>query len=76
MNQIQWTKSIQVRQRSEGDRCPRSSGILGKLALISVPQDVQDALAASVPFPGRLGRPEDDARLVKQIILNPAVGHR
>ena len=34
---------------------------------------MQDALAASVPFPsrlGRLGRPEDYARLVQQIIAN------
>ncbi|MBO1925777.1 3-hydroxyacyl-CoA dehydrogenase, partial [Staphylococcus epidermidis] len=31
---------------------------------------VQDALAASVPFPSRLGRPEDYAKLVKQILEN------
>ena len=31
---------------------------------------VQDALAASVPFPSRLGRPEDYAKLVQQIVTN------
>jgi hypothetical protein len=31
---------------------------------------VQDALAASVPFPSRLGTPEDYAKLVQHIIEN------
>jgi NAD(P)-dependent dehydrogenase (short-subunit alcohol dehydrogenase family) len=31
---------------------------------------VQDALAASVPFPSRLGTPQDFARLVLHIISN------
>ena len=31
---------------------------------------VQDALAAGVPFPSRLGTPEDYAKLVKHIIEN------
>jgi hypothetical protein len=35
-----------------------------------MPQDVQDALAASVPFPSRLGTPEDYARLAQHIIEN------
>ena len=68
LDQIQWTKSIQGRQRSVGDRSPRSSGILGKPALISMSLDVRDAPAASVPFPSRLGRPDDYAKLVRQII--------
>ncbi|MBT9499593.1 MAG: 3-hydroxyacyl-CoA dehydrogenase, partial [Burkholderiaceae bacterium] len=33
-------------------------------------QEVQDALAAGVPFPSRLGKPEDYAKLVHQIITN------
>jgi hypothetical protein len=33
-------------------------------------QEVQDALAASVPFPSRLGTPEDYAKLVHHIIEN------
>ena len=45
-------------------------GIFGTPMLFSMPQPVQDALAASVPFPSRLGRPEDYAKLVKQIIEN------
>lgn len=45
-------------------------GIFGTPMLFGMPQEVQDALAASVPFPSRLGRPEDYARLVKHIIEN------
>ncbi len=32
--------------------------------LFQMPQSVHDALAASVPFPSRLGRPDDYAKLV------------
>ena len=45
-------------------------GIFGTPMLFGMPQDVQDALAASVAFPSRLGRPEDYAKLVHQIITN------
>lgn len=45
-------------------------GIFGTPMLFSMPQDVQDALAASVPFPSRLGTPTDYAKLVQQIITN------
>jgi NAD(P)-dependent dehydrogenase (short-subunit alcohol dehydrogenase family) len=45
-------------------------GIFGTPMLFQMPQEVQDALAASVPFPSRLGRPEDFAKLVHQIITN------
>ncbi|HLO96327.1 MAG TPA: 3-hydroxyacyl-CoA dehydrogenase [Burkholderiaceae bacterium] len=45
-------------------------GIFGTPMLFGMPQEVQDALAASVPFPSRLGRPEDYAKLVHQIITN------
>jgi NAD(P)-dependent dehydrogenase (short-subunit alcohol dehydrogenase family) len=45
-------------------------GIFGTPMLFGMPQAVQDALAASVPFPSRLGRPEDYARLVQHIIEN------
>jgi hypothetical protein len=38
--------------------------------LFSMPQEVRDALAASVPFPSRLGPPQDYAKLVKHIIEN------
>ena len=45
-------------------------GIFGTPMLFSMPKEVQDALAASVPFPSRLGRPEDYAKLVHQIVTN------
>jgi NAD(P)-dependent dehydrogenase (short-subunit alcohol dehydrogenase family) len=45
-------------------------GIFGTPMMFGMPKDVQDALAASVPFPSRLGTPEDYAKLVKHIIEN------
>lgn len=45
-------------------------GIFGTPMLFTMPQAVQDALAASVPFPSRLGTPADYAKLVKSIIDN------
>jgi NAD(P)-dependent dehydrogenase (short-subunit alcohol dehydrogenase family) len=45
-------------------------GIFGTPMLFGMPQEVQDALAASVPFPSRLGTPADYAKLVHQIVTN------
>ena len=45
-------------------------GIFGTPMLFGMPQEVQDALAASVPFPSRLGTPLDYAKLAKHIIEN------
>ena len=45
-------------------------GIFGTPMLFGMPQEVQDALAASVPFPSRLGTPADYAKLAKHIIEN------
>ncbi|URI11805.1 3-hydroxyacyl-CoA dehydrogenase [Aquincola tertiaricarbonis] len=45
-------------------------GIFGTPMLFSMPQEVQDALAAGVPFPSRLGTPQDYAKLVQAIITN------
>lgn len=45
-------------------------GIFGTPMLFTMQQEVQDALAASVPFPSRLGKPEDYAKLVKHILEN------
>jgi NAD(P)-dependent dehydrogenase (short-subunit alcohol dehydrogenase family) len=45
-------------------------GIFGTPMLFGMPQEVQDALAASVPFPSRLGTPQDYARLVRHIFEN------
>jgi hypothetical protein len=38
---------------------------------LGLPEAVQRALAESVPFPRRLGRPEEYALLVRQILDNP-----
>ena len=45
-------------------------GIFGTPMLFSMPQEVQDALAAGVPFPSRLGTPQDYAKLVHAIVTN------
>ncbi len=45
-------------------------GIFGTPMLFGMPQEVQDALAANVPFPSRLGTPADYAKLAKHIIEN------
>ena len=45
-------------------------GIFGTPMMFGMPKEVQASLAASVPFPSRLGRPEDYARLAKHIIEN------
>ena len=54
-----------------GVRCMTiAPGIFGTPMLFGMPQEVQDALAASVPFPSRLGTPQDYAKLVKHIVEN------
>jgi NAD(P)-dependent dehydrogenase (short-subunit alcohol dehydrogenase family) len=45
-------------------------GIFGTPMMFGFPQEVQDALAASVPFPSRLGTPADYAKLVQHIFEN------
>jgi NAD(P)-dependent dehydrogenase (short-subunit alcohol dehydrogenase family) len=45
-------------------------GIFGTPMMFGLPADVQASLAASVPFPSRLGTPEDYAKLVRHIIEN------
>lgn len=39
--------------------------------LISLPQEAQDSLGAQVPFPNRLGNPDEYAQMVEAIITNP-----
>jgi NAD(P)-dependent dehydrogenase (short-subunit alcohol dehydrogenase family) len=54
-----------------GIRCVTvAPGIFGTPMLFGMPQEVQDALAAGVPFPSRLGTPADYAKLVRQIVEN------
>ena len=46
-------------------------GLIATPMLLGMPQAVQDSLAASVPFPKRLGMPKEYAHLVETIITNP-----
>jgi NAD(P)-dependent dehydrogenase (short-subunit alcohol dehydrogenase family) len=46
-------------------------GIFETPMLRGLPEAVQQSLAASVPFPKRLGRPEEYAALVRHILDNP-----
>ncbi|MFL6695355.1 MAG: 3-hydroxyacyl-CoA dehydrogenase [Ramlibacter sp.] len=45
-------------------------GIFGTPMMFGMPKEVQDSLAAAVPFPSRLGTPQDYAKLVKHIFEN------
>ena len=45
-------------------------GIFETPMLLSMPQEVQDALGKMVPFPPRLGKPAEYAQLAKSIIEN------
>lgn len=45
-------------------------GIMLTPMMAAMPQNVQDALAASIPFPKRLGRPEEYASLVLEMCRN------
>jgi NAD(P)-dependent dehydrogenase (short-subunit alcohol dehydrogenase family) len=45
-------------------------GIMMTPMMAGMPQNVQDALAASIPFPKRLGRPEEYASLVLEMCRN------
>ncbi len=57
-----------------GIRCVTiAPGIFRTPMMDSMPQDVQDALAASIPFPSRLGTPADYAKLVHQIVTNEMI---
>jgi NAD(P)-dependent dehydrogenase (short-subunit alcohol dehydrogenase family) len=46
-------------------------GLFGTPMLLNMPQEVQDNLSSSTPFPKRFGRPDEFASLVQQIINNP-----
>jgi NAD(P)-dependent dehydrogenase (short-subunit alcohol dehydrogenase family) len=46
-------------------------GIFETPMVLGMPQEVQDSLGKMVPFPPRLGKPQEFAALVKQIIENP-----
>jgi NAD(P)-dependent dehydrogenase (short-subunit alcohol dehydrogenase family) len=48
-------------------------GLFATPLMASLPPEVQQSLGASVPFPQRLGRPEEYARLALDIIANPMI---
>lgn len=57
-----------------GVRCVTiAPGIMATPMIYGMPQEVQDALAADIPFPSRLGQPEDFAKLVQSIINNEMI---
>jgi NAD(P)-dependent dehydrogenase (short-subunit alcohol dehydrogenase family) len=51
--------------------CTIAPGIFETAMLKGLPQNVQDSLGASVPYPSRLGRPAEYAALVRHILDNP-----
>jgi NAD(P)-dependent dehydrogenase (short-subunit alcohol dehydrogenase family) len=46
-------------------------GLFDTPLLAALPEDARTALGAGIPFPSRLGRPEEYGRLVTQIVANP-----
>jgi NAD(P)-dependent dehydrogenase (short-subunit alcohol dehydrogenase family) len=45
-------------------------GLFDTPLLAALPEEAREALGAGIPFPSRLGRPEEYAQLVKQIVAN------
>jgi NAD(P)-dependent dehydrogenase (short-subunit alcohol dehydrogenase family) len=55
-----------------GIRCVTiAPGLFETPMMSGMPQDVQDSLGRSVPFPSRLGRASEYAALVQHVIENP-----
>jgi NAD(P)-dependent dehydrogenase (short-subunit alcohol dehydrogenase family) len=50
--------------------CTIAPGIMETPMLAGLPQAAQDSLGAQVPYPARLGRPDEYAALVQQIVEN------
>lgn len=50
--------------------CTIAPGIMETPMLMGLPQAAQDSLGQQVPFPSRLGRPDEYAVLVQQIVEN------
>jgi 3-hydroxyacyl-CoA dehydrogenase/3-hydroxy-2-methylbutyryl-CoA dehydrogenase len=46
-------------------------GLFDTPLLAALPQEQREALGAGIPFPSRLGRPEEYANLVAEIVANP-----
>jgi NAD(P)-dependent dehydrogenase (short-subunit alcohol dehydrogenase family) len=48
-------------------------GLFETPMMMGLPEKVQEALGMSVPFPSRLGRPDEYAGLAEHIIVNPMI---
>jgi 3-hydroxyacyl-CoA dehydrogenase / 3-hydroxy-2-methylbutyryl-CoA dehydrogenase len=46
-------------------------GLFDTPLLAALPEEARTALGAGIPFPSRLGRPEEYAQIVEQIVANP-----
>jgi 3-hydroxyacyl-CoA dehydrogenase / 3-hydroxy-2-methylbutyryl-CoA dehydrogenase len=46
-------------------------GLFDTPLLAALPEEARQALGSGIPFPSRLGRPEEYAQLVEQIVTNP-----
>jgi NAD(P)-dependent dehydrogenase (short-subunit alcohol dehydrogenase family) len=51
--------------------CAIAPGLFDTPLMAGLPEETRDALGASVPFPPRLGRPEEFAALAQHIVENP-----
>jgi NAD(P)-dependent dehydrogenase (short-subunit alcohol dehydrogenase family) len=51
--------------------CSIAPGIFRTPMVAGMPQDIQDSLGKQVPFPSRLGKPEEFAQLVQSIVEIP-----
>jgi 3-hydroxyacyl-CoA dehydrogenase / 3-hydroxy-2-methylbutyryl-CoA dehydrogenase len=51
--------------------CTIAPGLFDTPLLAALPEEARDALGASIPFPQRLGRPEEYAKLACHIAENP-----
>ncbi|WP_144874863.1 SDR family NAD(P)-dependent oxidoreductase [Microbacterium sp. 1.5R] len=50
--------------------CTIAPGIMETPMLMGLPQEAQDSLGTQVPYPARLGRPDEYASLVRQTVEN------
>jgi NAD(P)-dependent dehydrogenase (short-subunit alcohol dehydrogenase family) len=46
-------------------------GLFDTPLLAALPEEAREALGAGIPFPSRLGQPDEYAQLVEQIVANP-----
>jgi len=59
---------------TNGIRCVTiAPGLFETPMMSAMPQDVQDSLGRSVPFPSRLGRATEYAALVQHVLENPMI---